>query len=241
MELLSDEEFLQTKSSNTMVVLGSGSSINLINQSGWDHISRFDSIGFNWFCHHSFGPNYFLLREQASNFKRNRDTETTENLYKDLSKHSYSKTVIIISDISKNASKTYYSVKKHKANIKQKGIIKRDLKGQYRINRLKQNLFAKGIFHGRCTLTNVLHVILSMKYERIIFAGIDLNNCKYFWLPPNKTRKCFQGVKNIHPIAKKTIPLIRDMKSHFGIQMISISPKSMINKIIPYKSIEEIK
>jgi len=241
MKLLTSEEFLETKKSNTMVVLGSGYSIKSISESGWNKISQFDSIGFNWFCHHSFGPNYFLVREQASNASRNRGMERMANLYSDLSKSSYINTVVIISDMSRTASAPY-SLKRHKKNIKQKGIIKKDLKGRYRRKFIKRSIFEKGIFHGRCTLTNVIHIILSMKYEKIIFAGVDLNNCQYFWLPSNKTRKSFMKLskKSKHPIARKTLPLIRDLKTNFKIGMISISRKSLLNKVIPYKHIDEI-
>jgi len=241
MKLLSKEEFLQTKKSNSIVIFGSGYSIKKITDNGWNKIRKFDSIGFNWFCHHLFGPTYFLVREQASNRQRSYGTEKVSNLYADLRRTSYSKTIIIISDMSRHTLSPY-SLRKHKINIKQRGIILKDLKGRYRRRHLRRSIFKKGIFHGRCTLTNVIHIVLSMQYDRIIFGGIDLNNSRYFWLPPNRTRAHLKkrGVKSKHVIATKNLSLISDLTKHFKIEMVSISKKSLINKIIPYKAIEDL-
>ena len=43
-----NSDFLKHKTSDTIFILGSGPSINLITDDQWDHISSCNSIGFNY-------------------------------------------------------------------------------------------------------------------------------------------------------------------------------------------------
>jgi len=241
---LDKEQFLLLKQSDTIVVLGSGFSINNISSSEWEIISSVDSIGFNWFCHHKFGPTFYIVREQASILNRAIETEKVDNLYKELSKKSYENTCLILHSLKKHSPRSYSYIE-HSSMFKQRGIIVKDTKGLLSPKYLRKDIFNYGSFHGKCSLTNVLHVILYMKYKRIFFSGIDLYNSRYFWLGKKTTRlniinKGFLW-HDKHPVFKRVLRLIRIIKKNFTtINMYCTNKKSLLHKIIPYKSISEI-
>jgi len=240
---LTPEEFMDLKKTDTVVILGSGYSINSISLKEWNIISSFDSMGFNWFCHHNFGPTFYIIREQATTRNRNIGTETRQCFYKNISKPAYRNTCIIVHNLKKHSPKSY-SYKRYADKIKQKGIVVKDIKGSLSGKRLKQNIFTKGVFHGRCSLTNVVHIAIFMQYKRIIFAGVDLKNSRYFWLPKHKTRKNIlqkrKTQRDRHPVWRHVIRLVKTVKNNFDIELICVSSKSLLNKIIDYKPLYNI-
>jgi len=236
MHVISPKEFVSIKQSDTLVVLGSGYSINRISKEEWRQIGAFDSVGFNWFCHHEFGPTFFVVREQANSKARSVSTETRKSLVRALSKESYKSTCLVVQDISKHSPNTYNYAKNHKL-FNQKGVIVRDVKGKINKKLFLRNIFKHGALHGKCTLTNVMHIALFLKYERIIFAGIDLNDSRYFWLKPTETRVNIKQkrlrYKNRHPVSGPVMRMLRQVKNHFKVNMYTMNPKSAIKKIIP--------
>lgn len=239
MIVLSKEAFLKQKTSDTLVIFGSGSSINKISDAQWSAIASYDSIGFNWFCHHWFGPTFFVIREQANIRSRNVATETRKHLFEDLERKSYAKTCLIVHNISH--SRHVYSYAARHRKFCQNGIIVKDLKGKLKFKRLRGDIFSKGVCHGSCTLTNVIHIGLYLKYKRLIFAGIDLRDSSYFWLPKNKTRKNIRrkglSSESKHPIFRKTLKLVKTVKKHFSVEMTTINRKSGLVSVIPFKGL----
>ncbi len=241
MNIISKEEFISKKTSDTLVILGSGSSINNISDETWGKISKFNSIGFNWWCHHQFGPTFYVIREQANTKHRNKATETREVLFKELLKSSYASTCLVVHDLVKHSPKTYRYAKKH-SHFTQDGIIVKDVKGKLKASRLKKDIFGHGVFHGRSSLTNVLHIAIYLKYKRIIFAGVDLRNSRYFWLGPKVTRLNIRqkGLKshNTHPVAKHTITFLRKVRKVVpNVEMYTLNRKSMLTKVMEHKEI----
>ena len=63
---------LKYKNSDRLYILGSGPSINDIDQLQWEAIKKYDSLALNWFIAHHFVPTYYhmeLLVENANLFK----------------------------------------------------------------------------------------------------------------------------------------------------------------------------
>jgi len=63
MRIIGRDELLKTKNSNTIVVYGCGLSINSIGKKQRSILSKFDSIGFNWFCKSDIPTTFYLLRD----------------------------------------------------------------------------------------------------------------------------------------------------------------------------------
>ncbi len=234
MKKLSREEFIALKKSDTVVIFGSGYSLNKISEEQWDKIRTFDSIGFNWFCHHDYGPTFFILREQANTKKRNLATETRDRLWKDLQKEAYADTCIVVHDL-KHSPKSYSYVKNTK-NIAQKGIIVNDRKGRLSHKQFRVDIFNKGIYHGKITLNNAIHLALFLDYKKIIFAGVDLYDSRYFWLHPKKTRvnikRAGKNRRSKHPVTKNVLRSIRTIKKHFKVKMYTLNKKSLLTRMI---------
>jgi len=238
---ITQEQFKNIKTSDTLVVLGSGSSINDITVKQWTKISKWNSIGFNWFCHHAFCPTFYAIREQANSKIRNVDTETRKMLFKEMSKKTYRGTCIIIHDVSHHSKKSYSYVN-HSDRFTQMGIIVRDIKKK-KINKkfFTFDIFGKGVFHGNITLTNVMHIGLYLKYKKVVFVGVDLRNSQYFWLGPKKVRSNIRraGIKNKHrhPAAHRTMSLLKLLQKQFKIAMVTANKRSYLVKIMPYMEI----
>lgn len=241
MIILSRDEFLSRKSSDTLVILGSGSSINQIPDKQWKKVSSYDSVGFNWFCHHHFGPTFYAIREQANNKYRNVETETRKMLFKEMRKKSYRNTCLILHDVSKHSRKAY-SYAKNSREFSQSGIIVKDLKhNSIRKKFFEFDIFNKGCFHWRISLANVIHIGLFLKYKKFIFVGIDLYNSRYFWLPGNKIRsninRAKKSNKHVHPVAPFTLKLLQAIKRLFDVKMVTGNKKSHLCQIMPYEDI----
>jgi hypothetical protein len=231
---------MKRKSSDTLVIFGSGSSINKINDHQWSRLSSYDSIGFNWFCHHGFAPTFYVIREQAAIPTRNVETETRKRLFKDMRADTYAPVCLIVHDMSNHSPHSYnYAKRCHR--FEQDGIIVKDIKGKLNSKQFAQDIFKKGVFHGKCTMTNVLHIALYLRYKKLLFAGVDLRNSRYFWMHPKAARIniASRNLKssNRHPVAKYTMVLLRRVKKHFDVEMSTMNRKSLLAKIMPYEDL----
>lgn len=242
MNILTREQLLEKKTSDTIFVLGSGASIKYINPNCWSRIGGVNSIGFNWFCHHQFGPSFFLIREQANTKARNKDGETVEALLKDLSKPSYASTTLFVHDVSHAKKARSYSREIDK--FSQDGVIVRDVPSKPTVSRMKYDILDRGVCHGKCTLTNVLHICLWMKYKTIAFVGVDLYDSRYFWLGRKSVRRNIStkglSQRSTHPVTGHVLNLVRMIKSNFKVNLFTTNSKSLLTQQIPFKRIEEL-
>ena len=231
--------FTKNKQSNTIVIYGCGNSINDLTTKEIEKLSKYDSIGFNWFCFSHIPTTYYLVREQCNIPKRVHGEENIDNFYNLINKY-YKQSCLIIHDLSNHSPNAYdYSdIKNIKRFNNNNYIIVKDVKlegndpGVERWR--KESIFKVGIIHGKCTLTNALHFSIWMGYENIIFVGVDLYNSQYFWLN-NKTR---YSVKNknkdkdsIHSTYTSVIFLIKNIRKYYPeINMYNYSEKSLLTQ-----------
>ena len=241
MKHLSKIEFKSLKKSDTIVVYGSGYSVNNILQDSVlrKQLGEYDSIGFNWFLKSRIPTTYYAIREQSNTDKRICNNETRDILYKDINSYYKSSALIIHKlDMKYHKKNTFCysgSVDKFSGN----GIIINDIKFDNNLNRVdlwkKTDIFDIGIIHGKISLNGVCHFSINMGYERIIFAGIDLNDSRYFWLQKDQPRHTIEKKKkNIgdkHPVYNDTISLIGDMRKHLKIKMEVVNKTSLLRII----------
>lgn len=233
MKILSEKQFREKKKTNRLVIYGSGSSINNITSSQLKNLSERDSLSFNWFCKHpSIAPLFFLIREQANIPKRITKTETTEILFEQINKSIYQQTCFIVHD-QHSHSPHAFPYQKYLNRIPGDGIVVADTKS----GNLLQNIFSNGIYHGSTTLMNALHVAGFLGYEEILFAGVDLNNSRYFWLPDDEERESIRqkgvSVTDPHPVAKNAIDAVRQFKDSFpNVKLRCLNSKSLLRKVM---------
>jgi len=120
--------------------------------------------------------------------------------------------------------------------IDKNGVILDDVPCQSRpkrfLNHIDKDIFKEGLYHGRNTLFSVMHFVHFMGYKRIIFAGVDLNDSKYFWLGNKRRHTVKKKVTHRHKTADDTISLIRMYNAKYDAKLMTINPKSLLAKRI---------
>lgn len=241
MYILSENNFNSSKHNDTLIVYGCGSSINELNDDDKEHFSQFDSIAFNWFCKSNIKAKYYLIREQANIPSRSSKDETPEKLIKNLNNDVYKNSILIVHKLSeKSGDCLHYEDPKILNQFNHNGIIVNDLKlhnNAYGVDLWDNtNILSQGVYHGRATLNNVLHVAVYMKYKSIIFVGVDLYDSRYFWVKEGATRhsvkKKGRNYKDKYFLAKRIVDLVSETKKKYKINMSVYNKKSLLTSIM---------
>ncbi|MBU7594541.1 hypothetical protein [Metabacillus halosaccharovorans] len=190
---------IDLKRSETVFILGSGSSINRITDSQWKQISTKDSIGFNFWLIHHFVPSLYVYEE-------NLDKERNTIFYNILSlkKKDYKSTPLIVKDIEYKG----ISIEKIPNDLRSQVYVSTDLtvgckreelelfyqKGYQFINSKNRNGL-KAILKKSGTLSYLLVLAEQLNYKEIVLCGVDLNNSAYFYDEP-KFQKSFSVPQN---------------------------------------------
>lgn len=240
MNLLNREQFFGRKKSDTIVIYGSGYSVNDLTNKNIKELSAFDSLGFNWFLKSNIPTTFYLVREQANIKYRRTSTETPGILIDSLNSDKYLKTCLIISSVdrmSPDKGPIYYDEMSHL--FKGDGVVVKDKK----TGCLKQirhmdsiDVLDNGLLHWKCSLCDVLHLSAFLKYKRIIFVGIDLYDSRYFWLGRDETRHSVgrkgKMHEDQHPVSDFVLELVGAFKKKFSdVEIFRQNPKSLLRKI----------
>lgn len=235
MRILTKKEFLAEKTSDTIVVYGCGSSINQLTDPEKGALSKFDSVGFNWFLKSKIPTTFYLVREQANRPARILPGETREDLFFALSTRPYDKSCLIILKFKQKDSFPYHE---NLDKFPGKGIVTNDRKKKGVGDFPRFDLYDDACIHWKCTMTNVLHLAWHLKYKRILFVGVDLYDSRYFWIREGKTRATVKRKKNTyksrHAVTKTTISAVRTFRKHYPkIEMFTYNPNSVLKKSMP--------
>jgi len=172
------------KTSDTLVVLGSGRSICRLGAADWQRIGRdHDTLGLNFWLLHPFTPTFYQF-EAGSIPERRRQFEDflTERadrmagvlmLYKDFEAHRL--------DLSRLPPETVASLRVlNKVNLPANDEAR--LARMLRLCR-RVDLSARTglLLFARASIVQALSFGAEMGYRRIVLAGVDLNDTRYFW------------------------------------------------------------
>lgn len=238
MNILTEQEFLNKKQSDTLVVFGSGYSINEITEEQWSKLAEFDSIAFNWFCKSFVPTTFYMIREQSNNKKRRSEGEQVADLVHMLNTEPYEDSCLIVLDMSNSPHPCYkWWENKSLDQFPHEGIVVKDLR-RFDIEEFRLNIFEHGVIHGHTTLYNVMHIAAFMGYKRIIFAGIDLYDSRYFWLKEDEDRHTLvhKGLTHSskHSVLTRMGPLMKTFKQVFpNIELYTFNPKSLLKSWMP--------
>jgi hypothetical protein len=186
--LLSRDRLRSVKRTETIFVLGSGSSINRINSARWTTIGRYDSIGLNFWLFHHFVPTmyYFELLEShetdiireftaiaAQAASRYRTTFKIASEF-----HNGLRLLEGLNDEFRQNLSAHLSVPAYIDTDRQLRMSIRLLKlcGVFADHTPPHNLFK----HAG-SLSTVLCLAAKMRYRRIVLCGIDLSSPEYFY------------------------------------------------------------
>lgn len=234
MKILTKEEFFQRKTSDTLAIMGCGYSINHIPKEQWAVITYLcDQFGMNWYCNLMRDTTFYLIREQCVSPKKLEPGSMIDDLLRMV---NGIKTTLIVK--RKYGKADNYSHVENLDKFTNDGIVVNELPGKCGPDVFKEDIFAEGVHHGKCTMWDALHFAVFMDYKRIVFCGVDLYDFRYFWLPYEQTRDIVaaEGLTcaSPHNQADQTIEIVRRMRETFpDIELFVQNPKSLLATVIP--------
>lgn len=172
------ENLHRYKTSDTLFVLGSGSSINHLSKNEWDEIKKSDSIGFNLFVLHDFIPTFYHLEF----------TEEIYPYYYEIIKakgHAAENVPLLINymhvDLNRPLSDYFWLKNTYFTNpyriYLDKPSLKRKIEYFYKVENIRQVNFYT---HYRGSLSLMISLGVLLGYKKIVLMGVDLDNHYFF-------------------------------------------------------------
>lgn len=190
---LRDLDLREFKTSDTVFILGSGSTINDISNSKWDYIEEQDSFGLNYWPIHSHVPTIHVF-ELPVNAEQPGFQESYYELLQYRSEE-YSEIPIVIKDIPRTIG--YFDMDRYPSNLLSNTYLAEEIRlpwknTDYRVfNRSIGWFDGKGYFEDngimktglkkRASVSFLIHMAVKMGYEEIVLCGVDMNDSKYFY------------------------------------------------------------
>jgi hypothetical protein len=233
-----DEPALRaTRKSDTIVIFGSGYSLNDITPQGWEAISAHDTLGFNYFVHQDFVRcDYHLVREVAR-------SEIGDRWKSDMASYfgmaaaspRYRDTIFLVQQgfraINSNRAIGYDYLPVTNRIFRWRTILDQ---------RMPSESLDRGLTHAQGTLAECVNFAALLGWKTIVLAGVDLYDRRYFWLPRDQPREMVHqpsSVDGIHSTAVNGIvELMRDWRDYYhprGVELRVYNPRSLLAKVLP--------
>lgn len=180
------------KSSDTVFILGSGSSINCISGEQWEHIDAHDTIGFNNWTLHPYVPTYYFF--EPTSLKNESQKRMNQQIYNNLSVRSrdYNKVAVImhyleryffdygvLQAFDKNDNLYFQSP----VNVPGDSLVELDMAYQRAFERGYFNSVNKSVYR-RGSVAKIIHFAVACGYKKVVLLGVDLNTSPYFFDEP---------------------------------------------------------
>ena len=221
------------RSSDTVFLLGSGSSINDISEGRWDSIAAADSIGLNFWIRHPFVPTmYFFEAASPPVFER-----LNSLIWK--RQHAYEHVVKIVTSVStippdfeKQFASLPDSWRREIIPLEGKDMFARD---EWELRREIRRLEARGLFaqNGTVsrlfkymgTVTSMISLAARMGYRNIVLCGVDLSDSGYF----HQDEKLYPDMKGFASSARTTRhAMMADDRPQCGADKVIIALRDLI-------------
>ncbi len=179
-------KFLDKKNSDTLAILGSGSSVLELGPADFEKLSEIDTVGLNHWCYHSFVPDYYYFEGFGSGQEH---ALWFDNIYS----KEYESTFFIgnTHSIFNNYGNLYrfqnVIPRKVRDNITYITSYPLIVENSQQLNSKHKELFTKiesfgGNFYSvKGSVSVLLQVGYLLGYDNILLVGVDLNDKGYFW------------------------------------------------------------
>jgi len=209
-----DNVFLNKKKSETLVILGSGESINKISEEEYNKLKLCDTFAMNFWCYHSFVPDFYCFEGFYGSID-------SFNLWKSrVNSEQYSNTIFMgnARGVYKTLGNLAESFLTFPENVQRTLIYykcnpifvsQRQQFGDKHIKRFKSSKSPTGPFQTfKGSLSIAIQFGYIMGYKRLVLYGVDLNNSGYFWKNWNIVSHIKTNAgkvdKDLHDTAKET-------------------------------------
>lgn len=185
------KEYRNKKKSNTAVILGAGSSINDLNTQQMNELSKFDVVGLSYSCIINIRQKFYFY-ECASNNEKKLMKEHADKVFP-AALSAYSKGMIENFYWKNSENKVFEKFvdiarypKQLVCNVLTDNpkIFKKILKWHAQVG-----LHKFFLLQARGSVTALIHFAAILKYEKVIFVGVDLNDKGYFFEHSNLNDK----------------------------------------------------
>ena len=195
-DLITEEQVKEKKSSETLIILGGGTSINDLHDNFWQFAAQHDTLAINWWIYHSFVPDFWMIESSWKLRERHvwdKQMQLKANLYKDViwfHHKPHRETLPSMLSITEQEITDVFQ-KVIFARFPQHSRFFMYNRREYaewprRLHELFQGSRSDLIDYFLPTdMTGTLSCAVTfgykMGYTRIVLAGIDLNSPFYFW------------------------------------------------------------
>lgn len=195
--LLSHRTAPLIKRSDTLFILGNGSSISTYTCEQWEHIRQHDSLGLNFFTLHDFVPTTYMTEI----LKYPEDLICEKHILHNLEARSsdYGNIRILIKDTEKFSlrnSDRFLAL--YPPSLKRQTLLLKDIEIEAQtspefseaINRLDSTGFFDQndggvLIRKRASVFLACILAIRARYKKIVLCGVDLNNSDYFYHSDN--------------------------------------------------------
>jgi hypothetical protein len=237
--LLREDELRATRRSDTVFVFGSGASLNDLGQADWEAIAEHDTLGFNWFVHQRFVRcDYHLIRGIPDSDLDPAVWRPQLDEYFSLIEANpcFRETVFLVHS-------GFRAINGNRA-LGYRYLPERSPVFLWRTSERVGNpsrSFADGLVHGQSTLQEAINFAYLLGWKKIVLAGVDLYDRRYFWLPEDETRSIdeLRGATAADPHVQGAMGLVRtiggwaDWLRGEGVALETYNPRSLLAGALP--------
>jgi len=234
-----EDELRARRRSEIVFVFGSGASLNDVDEETWAHIAAHDTVGFNWWVHQRFvRTDYHVIRGIADS---DRDAAVwrpqLEEYFRLIAENPlFDETVFLVHG-------------GFRAITGNRVLGRRYLPPGRPVFRWRSSVtvgpptrsFAAGLVHGQSTIQEAVNFAFLVGWRRIVLAGVDLYDRRYFWLAPDETRSIDRrrGATAADPHVQATMGLVETLASwrawlaREGVELEVLNPRSLLAGRLP--------
>jgi len=186
------------KTSETVFLLGSGWSINEIDDQGWDKIKENDSIGFNFWPVHPHRPNLYFFEAANPNINAALSTVVAEQfITMAKSRPDYADIPKIMTDFEPQRwssveglpdtwRQNLFAANTFPMFVRNEGEAKTGMRLLNALGVFDESDDLNLVLKYRATIVMLVSLAVRMGYRRIVLCGIDMSDPRYFYQTPER-------------------------------------------------------
>lgn len=226
--LLTEEELRTTRTSDTVFVYGSGTSISDIAHAEWAAMAQHNTVSFREFPRQRFIRADLHLTAEVDDLQEYAARLRENPLY--------AQTVLVVQE----------GWAAHNGNdLVGRGLLppgarvfrfRRRSRGRYEP---PSRSFADGLVHGFNSAIDAVNLAYLVGWKTIVLVGVDLNDKGYFWLPKGQTREYEKpglSYESRFTNADQIVPMLGQWAALLeaeGVRLFVYSPRSLLASALP--------
>lgn len=229
-----EDELRARRRSDTVFLFGSGASLGELSDEDWANVAEHDTFGFNWFVHERFVRcDYHLIRGIPDDDRDPSVWKPQLEEYFHLIRVNpcFAETVFLVQggfrSINGNRAIGYRLLPTDRPVFRWSTNVRATLPSRS---------FDEGLVHGHSTLQECINAAYILGWGRIVLAGVDLYDRRYFWLNPDETRSVdvARNATSASPHARAHGRMIedlgawRDWLAREGRELLVLNPESLL-------------